>query len=163
MKAIRTAQEESRDWKQELNTFLLAYRTTPHQTTGVSPAELLFGRKLQAKLPELNRETKDGVNEAARDRDSLKNELGKQYTDSHRHAKESSVTVGDEVLLQQRKQDKFSTHFEPVPYKVVEKTGSQGHSKAGKSYKRNVSHTKPYIRRRVNTNNRYTRHSRSND
>ena len=80
---------------------------------------------MRTKLPELNRETKDGVNEAARDRDSLKKELGKQYTDSHRHAKESSVTVGDEVLLQQRKQDKFSTHFEPVPYKVVEKTGSQ--------------------------------------
>ena len=149
MKAIRTAQAENKDWKRELNTFLLAYRTTPHQTTGVSPAELLFGRKLRTKLPELNRETKDGVNEAARDRDSLKKELGKQYTDSHRHAKESSVTVGDEVLLQQRKQDKFSTHFEPVPYKVVEKTGSQVtiQSKTGTPYKRNVSHTKPYIRR----------------
>ena len=103
MKAIRTAQAENKDWKRELNTFLLAYRTTPHQTTGVSSAELLFGRKLRTKLPELNRETKDGVNEAARDRDSLKKELGKQYTDSHRHAKESSVTGGDEVLLQQKK------------------------------------------------------------
>ena len=33
--------------------FLRNYRATTHSTTGVSPAELLFGRKLVVKLPEL--------------------------------------------------------------------------------------------------------------
>ena len=30
--------------------FLFAYRNTPHSTTGVSPAELLMGRKLRSPL-----------------------------------------------------------------------------------------------------------------
>ena len=31
------------------------YRSTPHSTTGVSPAELLFNRKLRTKLPQLEK------------------------------------------------------------------------------------------------------------
>ena len=33
-----------------LSRFMLSYRTTPHSTTGVSPAELLFNRKLNTRL-----------------------------------------------------------------------------------------------------------------
>ena len=33
-----------------LNRFLFNYRLTPHTTTGVSPAELMFGRRLRSKL-----------------------------------------------------------------------------------------------------------------
>ena len=32
---------------------LLAYRTAPHETTGVSPARLLMGRRLHTTLPSL--------------------------------------------------------------------------------------------------------------
>ena len=47
LKAMRVAHAEKRDWRLELNIkYLLAYRSTPHITTGQSPAELLFGRKL---------------------------------------------------------------------------------------------------------------------
>ncbi|XP_065219763.1 uncharacterized protein K02A2.6-like [Planococcus citri] len=35
---------------QRLNRFLQAYRRAPHSTTGVSPAELFFGRKLRTPL-----------------------------------------------------------------------------------------------------------------
>jgi hypothetical protein len=88
-----------------------------------------------------------------RDRDSVKKEQGKQYTDQRRHARESDTAVGDEVLIQQRKQDKLSTPFEPDPYKVVDKAGSQVtvESPSGIQYKRNVSQTKPYIRRDTQT------------
>ena len=41
--------------KRELYRFLLAYNSTPHQTTGIAPAELLFGRKVRTKMPELSR------------------------------------------------------------------------------------------------------------
>ena len=34
----------------KLSRFLLSYRTTPHTTTGVTPAELLMKRKLQTNL-----------------------------------------------------------------------------------------------------------------
>ena len=41
---------EGADWKTKLDKFLFQYTVTPHQTTGVSPAELMFGRKLRTVL-----------------------------------------------------------------------------------------------------------------
>ena len=37
-------------WETFLDNFLLKYRSTPHATTGVSPAELLFKRRLRTRL-----------------------------------------------------------------------------------------------------------------
>ena len=51
LKRIKIAQIEKRNWKEELDSFLIMYRTTPHSTTGVSPAELLFRRKLRTRKP----------------------------------------------------------------------------------------------------------------
>ena len=50
-KLVHTATVEGKDPRKEINTFLLQYCSTPHSTTGKSPAELLFGRKLKTKLP----------------------------------------------------------------------------------------------------------------
>ena len=50
-KTLRAAHLENKNWQQELFLLLGNYRTTPHSTTGVFPAELIFGRKL-VKLPE---------------------------------------------------------------------------------------------------------------
>ena len=33
-----------------IDRFLFNYRLTPHSTTGVSPAELMFGRRLRSRL-----------------------------------------------------------------------------------------------------------------
>ena len=68
-----------RDWRLELNKYLLAYQSTPHTTTGQSPAELLFGRKLSTKWPEVaDLEESEGPGyQQARDRDAeKKNRLG---------------------------------------------------------------------------------------
>ena len=43
LKRLRIAQAEGRNWKSEMDKFLMIYRSTPHSATGVSPAELLFG------------------------------------------------------------------------------------------------------------------------
>ena len=51
LKAIRTLQVEKADWRKEIDSYLLAYRSTPHTVTGKSPAELMFQRKLKTKLP----------------------------------------------------------------------------------------------------------------
>ena len=51
MKRVRIAQAEGRDWRSELDKFLIMYRSTVHTITGVS--QLLFGRKIRTKLPEL--------------------------------------------------------------------------------------------------------------
>ena len=52
-KAIRAAHTEHRSWKQEIYTFLRNYRATPHATTDMSPGEILFGKKSNAKLSDL--------------------------------------------------------------------------------------------------------------
>ena len=39
-----------RSWTDRLPHFLFHYRSIPHSTTGVTPAELLLGRKLRSQL-----------------------------------------------------------------------------------------------------------------
>ena len=51
LKIARISKLEKRDLRKQVENFLFAYRTTPHCTTGMSPAELLFSRKLRTKLP----------------------------------------------------------------------------------------------------------------
>ena len=50
-KAIRAAQLEGCDWREEIYTFLLAYRTTPLCSSGVAPAQLLFNREVRSTIP----------------------------------------------------------------------------------------------------------------
>ena len=57
-KLVHTSIIEGKDPKKKLNTYLLQYRWTPHITTGKSPAELLFGRWIQSKLPQFHPQTK---------------------------------------------------------------------------------------------------------
>ena len=54
MKRIRIAHAEGKDYKTELKRYLVSYRNSPHSITGKSPAEMLFGRKLRGKLPQLS-------------------------------------------------------------------------------------------------------------
>ena len=67
LKRLRIAQAEGRNWRSEMDDFLMMCRSTPHSTTGVSPAELLFGRRIRTKLPQLQEVT---VEDEVRDRDS---------------------------------------------------------------------------------------------
>ena len=84
LKSMRLFQAEGKDWRVELNKFLLAYRSTNHTTTGVSPAELFLKRKLSTKLLdrleslELTdvKEKETGViYQQVRDRDAERNQL----------------------------------------------------------------------------------------
>jgi hypothetical protein len=55
-KVIKAAQID-KNWKQELYKFLRNYRATPHSTTGVPPAQALFG-KVMVHKNQLKHETK---------------------------------------------------------------------------------------------------------
>merc|ERR1712008_276059 len=50
-KIYHCAKIEGKYFKQELYKFLRQYRSTPHSSTGRSPAELLFKRNLRTRLP----------------------------------------------------------------------------------------------------------------
>ena len=148
LKRMRIAQAEGKDWKDEVRKYLVAYRSTPHTTTGVSLAELLFGRKMRTKLPELREEM---IASEVRDRDSGMKAKAKVYADKKRNAKESDISPGDKVLVKQERQDKLSTPFAPGPHKVVTKTGNSVviESPDGVQLKRSNTHVKKYEERIV--------------
>ena len=86
-KAIQAAINEGRNWKHELDTFLLSYRNTLHCTTGETPSFLLFSRTVRDKLP-----TVPGTEDASRHNDAVKQnraqkEKMKTYADMKRRAK----------------------------------------------------------------------------
>ena len=49
-KAIQSAVSKGRNWKHDLDTFLLSYRNASHCTTGETPSFLLFSRVVRDKL-----------------------------------------------------------------------------------------------------------------
>ena len=78
----------------------------------MSPAELLFGRKIRTKLAEFHEERV--VSEVQdRERDGEMKVKAKLYADGKRHAKYSDLVPGNRVLIKQEKQNKLSTPFAP--------------------------------------------------
>lgn len=69
LRRLRIAQATKKDWKEELLTYLSAYRTTPHSTTGVPPGELFRGRAIKTKIPELIKLGQNYEDEGIRDKD----------------------------------------------------------------------------------------------
>ena len=145
-KRIKIAQAEGLDWKKELQKYVTKYRGLPQTTTGKSPAELMFNRRIKGKLPDLNMAYPRNDLET-RDRDAEQKSKMKSYADQRRNAKVSGIKVGDKVLLKQDKSDKFSTTFDPDPYTVISKNGSNVvlQSSGGAVYSRNSSHVKKYV------------------
>lgn len=101
----------------------MAYRTAPHSVTGVSPAELMYGRKLRTKLPQVEQLARSQLDEEVRDRDANVKYRSKLYTDEKRGARESDLEISETVLVKQKQTDQFSTPFCPTPYTLVEKNG----------------------------------------
>ena len=143
-KTLRTAKAENRPWQQELHRFLLQYRTTPHSTTGVPPAELLFNRTVKGKLPILQKRNILNRHREARQTEASKKEYQKRYADSRRNTKKSAIKVGDCVLVRQQRRDKLTPYFNEVPYTVTHRHHSRitARNKNGITVTRNVSHFK---------------------
>ncbi|KAK3733402.1 hypothetical protein QZH41_002706 [Actinostola sp. cb2023] len=99
LKRMKIAQAERKDWKKEVRTYLTAYRATPHTTTGVSPAELLFGRKMRTKLPDIQEAERA---EEFKDRDADMKMKAKLYADERRHAEGTHLSPGDKGVQYQR-------------------------------------------------------------
>ena len=53
MKSVQIAHIEGKEWRQELQTFLIGFRSTPQVITGTTPFYIMFGREMQSKLPDL--------------------------------------------------------------------------------------------------------------
>ena len=90
LKAIRAAHAEGKNWREELNKFLLPNRFIPYSTTGKGPAELLFRRVLSSKTLELmglDDEKEDITGQGATDRDTEKKQANKDYVEKRFHTR----------------------------------------------------------------------------
>ena len=92
----------------KLSWFLLSYRTTPHSTTGVPPAELLMKRRLHTHLNQL-------VPCVA---DRIRNKQSQQKAAHDYHAKEREILEGQAVYAKDFRYKKAW-----MPGTVMEKTG----------------------------------------
>ena len=124
-KTIQTAKSEKKDWCKELNIFLRNYRATPHQTTGKSPAEVMFpSRNFQVKLPSVREVERYHSDKMLRDRDASKKAPMKEHTYSKKHVKEHGINIWDMVLVPNKKRNRFSTPYRNVKYYMVQIKGS---------------------------------------
>ena len=140
LKSMRIAQATGKDWHKELNKFLLAYCSTPHTVTGVSPAKMLFGREICTKIPSVKISKNKELEVENRDRRSK--QKAKEYADHIRHAEESHIIPGDVGLVKNRQpKTKLSTLFGEELYHVMGKLGSEVtvESCDGVTYRRNSS------------------------
>ena len=143
-KTLKTAHIEGRPWQQELNRFLLQYRTTPHTSTKVPPAELLFNRPIKGRLPILDKRNIVNRHKTARQSEMIKQKYNN--ANSRRNTKKNEIKVGDHVLVRQERKNKLTPNFNPNPYEVTSRQYSRvtARGKDGHTITRNVSHFKKY-------------------
>ena len=135
---MKIAQAEGKEWKKEVHKYLVAYRSTPHTTTGVSPAGLLFGRNMCTKLPKLKEE---GSESEMRDRDS------EMKTKTQTVCRQEEEYPG--VLPSSRRSSVSKTRVKKTtsePYDVMTKTGNSVvvEPPDGVQLMRNTTHVKKY-------------------
>ena len=123
-KCIQTAVANGRNWRIDLETFLLNYRNTQHATTKETPAKLMFGRNLRDKLPLGTVATK--VSSSLAKIDNTNKLKGKAHADKVRKAQPTNIKSGDRVLITNtfKHRNKLSSRWQPQPLTVTQVKGN---------------------------------------
>ncbi|XP_042144342.1 uncharacterized protein K02A2.6-like [Ixodes scapularis] len=125
-KQVHTSELENKDWKAELDTFLMSYRSTKQGTTTKTPYELLFGRPMRNLLPLYAAPTPRTVDsEGLRSRELARKAYNKHRADTRRGARRHRFWVGQRVLCKQAQHNKFTSYYDPTPYTITSIHGSQ--------------------------------------
>ena len=142
-KILTIANLTHEDLQNALSKFLFQYRITPHSTTKVPPAELLYNRNLKGKIPSESN-TRVDKHDLARENDENSRSYNKRYADDRRKTRENIIKVGDSVLLKQKVKNKVMAKFNTEPCIIVNITGSEvtAQTKEGKYICRNKSYFK---------------------
>jgi hypothetical protein len=124
VKTVHTAVAAGRDPKVEVGRRLLNYRNTPHPSTGKTPAELMFGRRLKTKVPSLRKLAHGQVHEEAKTKDMETRQKRKETFDKSKRAVMKEITAGDKVLIKQQKTT-LKPPYDPKPYTVTKVKAAQ--------------------------------------
>lgn len=146
LKRLKISQLEKKDWKEDLLQYMIMYNSTPHSVTGRTPSELFYRRQFRDKIPNATDIRNNVFDEEVRERDKLKKDKGKEYSDRKRKATESSIEVGEKVFVKNLiKENKLSSNFHPTEHTVTKVNGSDvevRNDETGKEYRRNIVHLK---------------------
>ena len=105
-KLYQTGKLTGLNFKQEVYRFLRAYRATPHCTTKIAPADLMYpGCKFRTRLP-IGVISREGNFEELFQRDLEKKMQMKGDADNKRYVKPSDIQLGDSVLVRQETSNK---------------------------------------------------------
>lgn len=144
LKILRICQSEKKDLKEELEKYLLMYRSTAHSITGKSPSEMFFGWNIKDKLPSI-RENFRPYDEEVRDKDRERKDKNTTRTNEKRRAKEIEFEQGNVVLRKKLKENKLDQMFGEERYEIISKTGADiviKNQKTGKLSRCNGAHLK---------------------
>lgn len=140
---MKTAVAENKNWRQELQTFLLHYRATKHCTTNKSPCELLMNRAIKTKLPE---NQVHSTPKSLQLRDKQQKAKIQFYANKSKPIGYRKYSVGQSVLILRQEKGKLLHNWRNKIYKVVEQKGISLKLKgeSGEVLYRSVNHVRPY-------------------
>ena len=134
IKMVHTAVVEKKDPREVIHQYLMAYRAAPHKTTGKSPYEMMFRRKMKTKIPQ-RMMRKDSAEEVVtrekHDKEKLKQ---KEASDKRRRSRKKEVKAGDKIMIQQKKTT-VKPPWDPKEFEVTEVKGSKVKARRGEEVK----------------------------
>lgn len=148
IKAVAAAKLEGKNWRQSLQQYIHNHNTlVPHSRLGVTPFELMVGWKFRGNFPSLwksNQQDREVDYDDIRERDAESKLVSKKHSDAARGAKDSSIQIGDTVLMAQQRKSKMDPTFGEERFKVVARHGAKVVilSRSGVQYTRNLHDVK---------------------
>ena len=143
-RVMKNASVYGTNWRDELDVFLSSYRATPHDSTGVAPAKLMFKTSsTTCNLPlfRTNNKMDNEIEAKARHNDMKAKQTMKHNMDKKLRVKPHDLTKGDNVYIRLQARNKATPIFDPNPYVVIEVKGSMITAKRNSEIKtRNCSH-----------------------
>ena len=147
-RVVQFAKEAGISRQAALNDFLRAYRATPHSATGVAPADLMFGHSRACGLPRLepDEDQRRAWHSTARANDEVAKSRMEADYNARMRTRQSSLKIGDRVLLRREDKRKNETRWDSTPFTVTAIHGSMvTASRSDRAITRNSSWFKPFI------------------
>lgn len=125
-KTEQIAKLKGMDSKEAVTNMLMGYRSTPHPATNTTPYQALMNREVRTKMDAMNKlNLNEDLQHHMNQQDGTYKEKLKKQADNNRYVRKHQFAVGDYVLVQQDKINKWSTAYEPAFYVITEINGAQ--------------------------------------
>ena len=118
-KAMKIAHHNNQEEKKTIENLLQNYRDTPHPSTGVPPAAMLFRDAMTGVFP--RKPVSEQQIKGARQHDEDVKARREDHTNSSKYKQSSNIHLGDQVLVRNyHKTSKYHPLFSPEQFVVIE-------------------------------------------